>query len=65
MEKTIRELALGKVCMKEYHNFDVALDPCTKWDYETIGWLELDNGFFFFIDKEAFDGTCKLFLKEK
>ena len=25
------------------------------------GWLELDNGFFFFIDKEMFENTKKLF----
>jgi len=29
------------------------------------GWLELDNGYFFFIDKEMFDKTCKLFNIKK
>jgi hypothetical protein len=25
------------------------------------GWLELDNGFFFFVDKDMFEKTCTLF----
>ena len=28
---------------------------------DVIGWLELDNGFFMFADKTAFDKTCELF----
>ena len=28
---------------------------------DIVGWLELDNGFFFFSDKEMFNKTCKLF----
>lgn len=62
--ETIHELALGKVHTKENHHFDSALDPVSEWDSKTIGWLELDNGFFFFLDKEAFDGTCKLLIGE-
>ena len=27
------------------------------------GWLELDNGFFFFTDREMFDGVVKLFTE--
>ncbi len=27
----------------------------------TVGWLEIDNGFIFFVDKEMFDKTCILF----
>jgi len=30
-------------------------------DYDIVGWLELDNGFFFFSDKEMFDKTCNIF----
>lgn len=26
-----------------------------------VGWLELDNGFFFFTDKEMFEKTCLVF----
>jgi len=28
---------------------------------ELSGWLELDNGYFFFIDKNMFEQTCKFF----
>jgi hypothetical protein len=28
---------------------------------DTVGWLELDNGYFFFIDEEMFGKTCALF----
>lgn len=65
VEETIRELALGKCHTKGNPLFDTALDPSQEWDCKTIGWLELDNGFFFFTDKEAFDGTCNLFAGEE
>jgi hypothetical protein len=26
----------------------------------TKGWLELDNGFFFFVDKKMYEGVCDL-----
>lgn len=32
-----------------------------KYSEKLIGWLELDNGYFFFKDKEAFDKTRELF----
>jgi hypothetical protein len=28
---------------------------------DTVGWLELDNGYFFFTDEEMFQKTCDLF----
>jgi hypothetical protein len=28
---------------------------------KNVGWLELDNGFMFFTDKDMFKGVCKLF----
>jgi hypothetical protein len=37
------------------------LNPDDKWTPEVCGWLELDNGFFFFTNKEMFEGVCKLF----
>lgn len=36
----------------------------TKWvaeGREACGWLELDNGFMFFTDKDMFDGVCRIF----
>lgn len=32
-----------------------------KYNNNAFGWLELDNGFMFFTDKEMFEKTCKLF----
>ncbi|MFZ3069052.1 MAG: hypothetical protein WA052_01920 [Microgenomates group bacterium] len=32
-----------------------------EWDERNVGWLELDNGFFFFTDKEMFEKTKLLF----
>lgn len=33
--------------------------------YNVCGWLELDNGFFFFSDKEMFDKTVALFTQKE
>jgi hypothetical protein len=33
-------------------------------DERTCGWLELDNGFMFFTDKEMFDKAVVLFTPE-
>ena len=32
-----------------------------EWAKRTCGWLELDNGFMFFTDKDMFIKTCTLF----
>lgn len=47
--------------LKESLNFTSTLRPHDEWDGRTIGWLELDNGFLFFTDRAAFEGTCALF----
>lgn len=36
-----------------------SIDEPDKWS--TDGWLELDNGYFFFRDREMFKKTCMLF----
>ena len=36
-------------------------DPNYKWRKDVVGWLELNNGFMFFVDKTMFTNTCKLF----
>jgi len=63
----IQELAKNKIRLKEWSNFDEALASRLdenqsaekkdryKFASEYIGWLELDNGFMFFLDKSAFD----------
>lgn len=57
----ITQMAGDNVPCKEGHDVPRALDPIEEWDSETHGWLELDNGFFFFIDKTMWERTCDLF----
>lgn len=60
-EHLIRELAKDKVSgIKGSTFFSTALDPCIELDHKYIGWLELDHGFFFFVDETAWKGTADL-----
>jgi len=46
---------------KEVVKFWDALFPTkTKFPADTVGWIELDNGFAWFIDKEMFNQFCQL-----
>lgn len=56
----ILELAGDKLRLKEGSNFPRALDPVGE-DRFPVGWLELDNGFFFFIDQTMWRGVTGLF----
>jgi len=47
--------------LKETTRLSSTLRPVTEWDGETVGWLELDNGFFFFTDEAMWEATCDLF----
>lgn len=47
--------------LKESALLDHALRPVDEWDGRTCGWLELDNGFFFFTDREMWEKTAALF----
>lgn len=47
--------------LKESTRLSSALRPHKKWDTEICGWLELDNGFFFFTDREMWEHTARLF----
>lgn len=62
VEQVIRELAKDKVYTKESSLFLDALGKSLMKDLG--GWLELDNGFFFFIDEQMWKGTCDLFLRK-
>lgn len=35
--------------------------PDAEWTPDTCGWLELDNGFLFFTDRDMWAGACALF----
>lgn len=50
--------------LKEMTLFDANMedrDKMKKYYEKYCGWLELDNGFFFFVDEDMFNNTCKLF----
>jgi hypothetical protein len=59
----------GKVKLKEHtllrnSLFDMK-DEERPWNKDTCGWMELDNGFFFFTDEEMFKKTVDLFMAEE
>lgn len=47
--------------LKEPTKLSAALRPVEDWDRDTCGWLELNNGFLFFTDKEMWQKACSLF----
>lgn len=52
----------GRKCrLKEPSMLCNALDPISDYDTRTCGWLELDNGFAFFADREMWERFCELF----
>ena len=53
--------------LKESTNLASTLRPHHDWERdgtETRGWLELNNGFMFFTDKDMWAGACQLFGAE-
>jgi len=56
----IRRLAGNKIKLKEGSRFSAALDPVGECYNRVCGWLELDNGFFFFLNKEMWRQTSLL-----
>jgi hypothetical protein len=56
----LMELCEDQVRLKEHSNFPEALEiKETRFKVCTVGWLELNNGFFFTIDKEMHDRFWK------
>jgi hypothetical protein len=47
--------------LKESPHINSTLRPCNEWDGQTVGWLELDNGFFLFADRDMWEQTAALF----
>lgn len=47
--------------LKEYTRLAAAIRPAEEWDKETCGWLELDNGYAFFTDREMWEQASALF----
>jgi hypothetical protein len=59
--RRIKLFAAGKGRTKERVGLDSTLRPYNEWDRDVCGWLELDNGYFFFTDVAMWAGTAKLF----
>lgn len=64
IEELIRKMGKRQVHSKNGHFLERALDPITEYDKKYIGWLDLDNEYFFFTDQEMFKGAADLFLNE-
>lgn len=47
--------------LKENTRLPSALRPLEDYDRDVCGWLELDNGFLFFSDREMWEKACALF----
>lgn len=58
---TIKRMAAGKQSLKDSAMFCEALDPTKDYHLKTQGWLELNNGFFFFVDEAMWKATTELF----
>jgi hypothetical protein len=61
VEQRIRDVAARRTDHKERPGLDSSLRPTTEWDAEVCGWLELDNGFMFFTDRDMWAKTAGLF----
>ena len=64
VDETIKELAKDKIRCKGWTGFNQALGLSKyskKEDCRTLGWLELDNEFLFFVNKEMAENTAQIF----
>lgn len=61
VEARIREFATDNYRLKKHTAFAAALRPFTDYDSDRCGWLELDNGFLFFTDREMWEKASALF----
>jgi hypothetical protein len=58
----IKQLRKDELRLKEWCGLDKYFDGFFgKPSKENVGWLELDNGFFFFVDRTMYESVCKLF----
>lgn len=57
----IKDWAGGKCDLKESTRLNTSLLPTEEWETRVQGWVELDNGFMFFTDRDMFNGVASLF----
>lgn len=66
IEPIIKDLAKDRLNLKQSALFNYSLDQYKVREKSVChGWLELDNGFFFFSDEEMFNKTLKLINDQK
>jgi hypothetical protein len=56
----ITELYKATVRLKARCDLNEYFDKTSKYPTRTRGWLELDNGFAFFVDKTMYEKFCKI-----
>lgn len=49
----------GPFRLKEHCGLKAYFTSKNEWAKRNVGWIELDNGFMFFVDKEMFDETSE------
>lgn len=64
VENVIHALAMNRYRTRDAVMLHSALRPMDDYDRERIGWLELNNGFLFFSNEEAWKKTVALFQRE-
>jgi hypothetical protein len=57
----ITNLAKDTQTLKDSSNMTDVLDPTSSYAADLQGWLDIDNGIFFFIDKIMFERVCRIF----
>lgn len=66
VRKRIRQLREDDSRLKEFCGLDRFFEHTGKNGiYVSVGWLELDNGFAFFVDKGMFDKIVHLIIESK
>ncbi|HJZ18842.1 MAG TPA: hypothetical protein VJ208_01950 [Candidatus Nanoarchaeia archaeon] len=61
VEQTIRDIANNKLRLKEPAYLKEAIKMDDGFGLRYKGWLELNNGFAFFVDEEMYGNTLRLF----
>ncbi len=62
--EVIRSIVAGRREVRDSTHIEDTLDPIRDFHGRTVGWLELNNGFFWFTDKTMWEGTLELFGTE-
>lgn len=61
VENTIHQVAMNKLDLKRGANLHSSIRPMEEFETRVCGWLELNNGYFFFTDEEMWKKTVALF----